>query len=158
MRGRLHLREQRCKQLESWLCGDDFTHTIYVNVPEVSNMASTAARYCWRKMYKTCYGPLYTRNAIDPCLLPGVCKFSNNWSKVKYGVSLSFYGNTFFCHDGSHQLSRSNIEARVIDPIQHRRREHDLHLLGLAVVGVQDPANKTCFNWRPLFDRNAVMP
>jgi hypothetical protein len=90
-------------------------------------------------------------------ILPGVCNFSNNRCKVKCKVSLSFYGNTFFCHDGSHQLSRSNIEAGVIDPIQPRRCEHDLDLLGLAVVGVQDSANKTCFNWRPLFDRNADM-
>ena len=125
-------------------------------------MASTAAIFqiSLAKMYRTCYRPLYTRNAIDPCLLPAVprvCNFSNNRCKVKYGVSLMFYGNTFFCHDGSHQLSRSNIEAGVIDPTQPRRCEHDLDLVGSAIIGVHDSANKTCFNWRPLFDRNAIM-
>ena len=100
---------------------------------------------------------IYTRNAIGPCLLPGVRSLLNNRCKVKCGLSLSFYGNTLFCHDGSYQLSRGNIEAGVIDPIQPRRCEHDLDLLGLAVIGVQDSANKACFNWRPLFNRNAVM-
>ena len=36
-------------------------------VPEVSNMASTASFQIFlARMYKTYYGPLYTRTAIDP--------------------------------------------------------------------------------------------
>ena len=123
-----------------------------------------SSRYSWQKctrlvmdLYIYQYIPIYIRNAIDPSLLTGVCNFSNNRCKVKCGVSLSFYGNTFFCYDGSHQLSRSNIETGIIDPVQPRRCEHDLDLLGLVVIGIQNSANKTCFNWRPLFDRNAVM-
>jgi hypothetical protein len=143
VRGRLHLRGQRCKRLEA----SAITPLEYNCIFQILLV----------KMYKTSYRPLYTGNiAIDPCLLPVVCNSSNNRCKVKYGASFGLHGNPFFCHDGCHQLSGSNIEAGVIDPIESGRSEHDLNLLGLAVIGVQDTANKTCLNWRPLFDRNAV--
>ena len=119
VRGRLHLREQRCKRwVQSWFCGDDFAHTMNImwNVRKwaICHLSDILGKNVQDLLWTSVITSLNTPDVIDPFLLPGVCNCSNNWCKVKCRFSLSFYSNTFFCHDGSHQLSGSNIEAGVI--------------------------------------------
>ena len=148
MRGLLHLREQQCTRLES--CTYPSLEVLSNEVSDRTISYSTASsRYPLICKYKTLL-------QIDRSLVPARCNYSNNRCKVKHGVSFSLHSNPFFCHDGCHQLSRSNIEAWVIDPFQPRRCEHDLDLFALAIFGVQDAANEACLYWRSLFDRNAI--
>ena len=84
------------------------------------------------------------------------CVLLDNGGQIKLCLSVLLHSDTLLRHDRSNEFCRGNIETWVIDPLQSHRRDHNLGLLNLTLLGrwINSASNKASLQSRPLFDGN----